>query len=54
MWENLPLRTGHVIRRMRSGSKRTLMVAYGGRHSRTDERRIFKLGGEIDYVTRHI
>jgi len=53
MWENLPLRTGHVIRRMRSGSKCT--VNGGKRHkSRTDRHRILKLGGGIDHVTRHV
>jgi len=23
-------------------------------HSRTDSRRIFKLGGDVDHVTRHV
>ena len=41
-----PLLTGHVIRRMRSGRVRI-------HKSRTDRRRVFKLGGKVSHVTRH-
>ena len=42
-----PLLTGHVIRRMRSGRVRI-------HKSRTDRRRVFKLGGRVVHVTRHV
>jgi len=53
-----PVRTGHVIRRRAcSGCKRIVNVSYMGdvrpHNSRTDSRRIFKLGGGVDHVTRH-
>ena len=58
MWENLPLRIGHVIRRMSSGCKRIVNGILREMseliYSRTDSRRIFKLGGGIDHVTRHL
>ena len=59
------LRTGHVIRRMRSGSKRIVngrlwwtAVAEAAdiitHKSRTDMRRIFKLGGGVARMTCHV
>ena len=59
-WKNLPLRIGHVIRRMRSGCSlqtqcRWYPVGYVRTYnSRTDSRRIVKLGGGVDHVTRHV
>ena len=51
-----PLLTGYVIRRMRSGRVR---IVNGNQRetlthkSRTDRRRVFKLGGKVSHVTRH-
>ena len=45
-----PLRTGHVIRRMRCGSKRIVnggLLRTSSHKSRTDMRRIFKRGGGV-------
>ena len=54
-----PLLTGHVIRRMRSGRVRILMVTKGKlrpitHKSRTDRHRVFKLGGKVSHVTCHV
>jgi len=54
-----PLRTGHVIRCMRCSSKRIVngglwVTSTHNFKSRTDRRRIFKLGGGIVHVTRHV
>jgi len=53
-----PLLTGHVIRRMRSGRVRILngnqrenVVTH---ISRTDRHRVFKRGGKVGHVTRHV
>jgi len=51
-----PLLAGHVIRRMRSsrvrifnGNQRETLC----HNSRTDRRRVFKLGSKVGHVTRH-
>ena len=49
-----PLRTGHVIRRMRSGRVRILNGKLITHKSRTDRHRVFKLGGKVGHVTRHV
>ena len=53
-----PRRIGHVIRRMRSGCRRIVNgILWEMSELITQERiavRIFKLGGWIDHVTRHV
>jgi len=49
-----PLLAGHVIRRMRSSSVRIFNGNQRETHnSRTDRRRVFKLGSKVGHVTRH-
>jgi len=55
--KNLPLCIGHEIWRMRSGCKRIvndILREMSELNSRTDTRRIFKLGGSPDHVTRRV
>jgi len=53
-----PLLTRHVIWRMRSGSVHIFNGNEIGNvitcNSRTDRRRVFKLGGRVGHVTRHV
>ena len=49
-----PLRIGHVIRRMCSGWKRIANGILWEMSELITGERIFKLGGGIDHVTRHV